>query len=139
MHNGILGIDPIETYPELISRLKKKMKPLNGINYDDFKKIDIRVGTVLKAELFPEAHKASMKLWVDFGQDIGELKTSAQITVNYSVDEVVGKKVAAVVNFPPKQIGPFMSECLILGFPDEAGEVVLISLDKDVPDGGKLF
>jgi len=109
------------------------------ISYDDFSKVDIRVGTVVKAESFPEARKPAIKLWVDFGAEIGERKTSAQITVHYTPDDLVGKRVAGVVNFPPKQIGPFMSECLVLGFPDADGEVVLIGPDQDVPNGGKLF
>ena len=109
------------------------------IVYSDFNKVDIRVGTVLKVEPFPEARKAAFILWVDFGPEVGERKTSAQITKNYTLGNLIGKKVAAVINFQPKQIGPLMSECLLLGFPDELGEVVLISPDRDVPDGGKLY
>ena len=109
------------------------------IVYSDFNKVDIRVGTVLKVEEFLEARKPAFILWVDFGLEVGERKTSAQITKNYTLANLVGKKVAAVINFQPKQIGPLMSECLLLGFPDELGEVVLVSPDKDVPDGGKLY
>ena len=115
------------------------MQIVSTINYSDFQQVDIRVGTVIKADSFPEARKPAFKLLVDFGTDIGKRKTSAQITTNYKIDRLVGRQVAAVINFSPKQIGPFMSECLLLGFPDEQGEVVLISADKKVPNGGKLF
>ena len=115
------------------------MQIVSTINYSDFQQVDIRVGTVIKADSFPEARKPAFKLLVDFGPDIGKRKTSAQITTNYKIDRLVGRQVAAVINFSPKQIGPFMSECLLLGFPDEQGEVVLISADKKVPNGGKLF
>jgi tRNA-binding protein len=109
------------------------------ISYDDFTKVDIRAGTVIRAEPYPEARKPAYKLWVDFGPEIGERKTSAQITVHYTPEELVGKQVAGVVNFPVKQIGKFMSEVLVLGFPDANGEVVLIQPNRDVPNGGKLF
>ena len=109
------------------------------ISFDDFMKVDIRVGRIVKAEAFPEARKPAWKLTIDFGPDIGVKKSSAQITVHYSRDQLLGRKVAAVVNFPPRQIGPFMSEVLTLGFPDAAGEVVLIGVDRDVPLGGRLF
>ena len=109
------------------------------IAYDDFARIDIRVGTVRRAEPFPEARKPSFKLWVDFGPGIGEKKTSAQIAKHYRPDALFGRQVAAVVNFPPRQIGKFMSEVLVLGFPDAEGAVVLIGPDRPVPDGGKLF
>ncbi len=109
------------------------------ISYNDFSKVDIRVGTISRAEDFAEARNPSYKVWVDFGEEIGERKSSAQITHYYDLESLIGKQVAAVVNFPAKQIGPFMSECLVLGFPDEAGEVVLISPSHDVPNGGKLF
>ena len=115
------------------------MQIVSTINYSDFQQVDIRVGTIMKVESFPEAHKPAFKLLVDFGPDIGKRKTSAQITTNYKIDRLVGRQVAAVINFSPKQIGPFMSECLLLGFPDDQGEVVLISADKKVPNGGKLF
>ncbi len=109
------------------------------IAFEDFRKVDIRVGTVTRAEPFPEARKPAYRLWVDFGPDIGEKKCSAQITTLYTHDELVGRQVVAVVNFPPRQIGKFMSEMLILGFPDAAGEVVLLAPDKAVPDGGRMF
>ena len=110
-----------------------------AISYDDFEKVNIRVGTIRRAEPFPEANRPAIKLWVDFGPVIGEKKTSAQITRYYKPDALIGRQVAAVVNFPPKQIGKFMSEILVLGFPDEDDEVVLIAPDRPVPDGGKLF
>ncbi len=109
------------------------------ISFDDFLKVDVRVGTVTRAEPFPEARRPAIKLWVDFGDAIGEKKTSAQITKYYQPDILIGRQVAAVVNFPPKQIGKFMSEILVLGFPDADGEVVLLSVDHPVPNGGRLF
>ena len=109
------------------------------ITYDDFQRVDIRVGTVVRAEAFPEARVPAIKLWIDFGPELGEKKTSAQITRYYDAESLAGRQVAAVVNFPPKQIGKFMSECLVLGFPDEDGEVVLIGPDRHVPVGGRLF
>lgn len=109
------------------------------IGYDDFLKVDVRVGTIRRAEAFPEARKPAIKLWVDFGPEIGEKRSSAQITEHYAIDSLVGRQVAAVINFPAKQIGPFMSECLVLGFPDAAGKVVLIQPSLRVPDGGRLF
>lgn len=113
--------------------------PAAPIAFDDFMKVDIRVGEVLAVDPFPEARKPAWKLTIDFGPDIGVKKSSAQITVHYTRDQLLGRKVAAVVNFPPRQIGPFMSEVLTLGFPDAAGEVVLIGVDRDVPVGGRLF
>ena len=109
------------------------------INFDDFLKVDVRVGTIIAADPFPEARKPAYKLTIDFGPTIGRKRSSAQITSHYGLDELVGRQVAAVVNFPPRQIGPFMSEVLTLGFPDEEGEVVLIRPSHAVPDGGRLF
>ena len=109
------------------------------ISWADFEKVDIRIGTVLTAEPFAKARKPAYILSVDFGPVIGTRKSSAQITARYRPEELVGRKVAAVLNFPPKQIANIMSEILVLGFPDEDGEVVLIGVDRDVPDGGRLF
>ncbi len=109
------------------------------IGFDDFLKVDVRVGTILRAEEYPEARRPAYKLWVDFGPEIGERKTSAQITKHYTLDDLPGRQVAAVVNFPPKQIGKFMSEILVLGFPDADGEVVMIAPTGPVPNGGRLY
>ena len=109
------------------------------ITYADFDRVDIRVGTIIAAEPYPEARKPSLKLRIDFGPAIGEKKTSAQITKHYTPETLVGRQVMAVVNFPPRQIGKFMSDVLTRGLPDEEGEVVLAAVDKTVPDGGKLF
>ena len=106
---------------------------------EDFEKIDVRVGRVTSAEVFPEARKPAYKLTIDFGPEIGEKKSSAQITTHYKVEDLVGKLVMCVLNFPPRQIGPFISEVLTLGVPDKEGEVILIEPDKDVPIGGRLF
>jgi tRNA-binding protein len=109
------------------------------IGFDDFLKVDIRVGTIVRVEPYPEARQPSLKLYVDFGPEIGERKTSAQVAALYEADALVGRQVAAVVNFPPKQIGKFMSEILVLGFPDADGEVVLIGPERPVPNGGRLY
>ena len=109
------------------------------ITFDDFMKVDVRLGVIVEADEFPEARKPAFKLKIDFGPDVGVKRSSAQITVHYTREELVGRKVAAVVNFPPRQIGPFMSEVLTLGFPDAAGEVVLVGVDREVPVGGRLF
>ncbi len=112
---------------------------MTEISFDDFLKVDIRVGTIIRAEDYSEARTPAFKLWVDFGPEIGERKTSAQITKHYALDELAGRQVAAVVNFPPKQIGKFMSEILVLGFPDGEGEVVMIQPSGSVPNGGRLY
>ena len=109
------------------------------VSIDDFLKLDIRCGTIVAALPFPEARKPSVKLEIDFGKPLGRRKSSAQITAHYKPDTLVGKNVMAVVNFPPRQIGPFMSEVLTLGVPDDKGDVVLVVPDKPVPNGGKLF
>ena len=109
------------------------------IAFDQFLAVDVRVGTIVAAEPFPEARKPALKLTIDFGPAIGRKRSSAQITENYEAAELIGRQVAAVVNFPPRQIGPTMSEVLTLGFPDENGHVVLIQPSQAVPDGGRLF
>ena len=111
---------------------------MSEISFDDFMKVDIRVGKVLRAEPYPEARKPAIKMWIDFGDEIGERKTSAQITAHYDPSALIGKQVMAVVNFPPRQIGRFMSEVLVLGLPDENGEIVLIGPDDQVPVGGRM-
>jgi len=109
------------------------------ISFDDFLRVEIHVGTVVRAEPYPEARKPSIKLWIDFGSKIGEKKSSAQITRHYEPAGMIGRQVAAVTNFPPRQIGKFMSEVLVVGFPDENGEVVLLQPERAVPDGGRLY
>jgi tRNA-binding protein len=109
------------------------------ITFDDFLKVDIRIGTIVEIEAFPEARKPSLKLRIDFGPAIGIRKSCAQIAENYAAEALVGRQVAAVVNFPPRQIGPAMSEVLTLGFPDKNGRVVLFAPDRPVPDGARLF
>ena len=109
------------------------------ISFNEFMAIDIRTGTVTRAEPFTEARKPAIKLWIYFGDELGEKKSSAQLTVHYTPESLIGKTVMAVVNFPPRQIGKVMSEVLVLGVPDVDGEVVLITPDKDVPIGGRLF
>ncbi|MEL6913699.1 MAG: tRNA-binding protein [Pseudomonadota bacterium] len=109
------------------------------IGFEDFAKVDIRVGQVIRAEPFPEARKPAIKVWVDFGAELGERKSSAQLTRHYTPEGLVGRRVMAVVNFPPRQIGRFMSEILVLGVPDAEGEVVLLVPDLDVPLGGRMY
>lgn len=110
----------------------------DDITFDDFLKVDIRAGRVTRAEPYPEARKPAIKMWVDFGPEIGEKKTSAQVTAHYTPEALVGKQVMAVVNFPPRQIGRFMSEVLVLGVSDAEGGIVLLSPDQDVPLGGRM-
>lgn len=114
-------------------------QPAPRITFDDFLKVDIRVGTVVEARPFPEARKPAYQLIIDFGPVIGLKKSSAQITKNYTLEALVGQQVAAVVNFPPRQIGPIMSEVLTLGFPDADGEVMLITSSAPVPNGGRMY
>ena len=109
------------------------------ITWEDFEKVEVRVGRVVAAEPFPEARKPSIKLTIDFGPEVGEKRTSAQLTTRYEVESLIGRMVVAVVNFPPKRIAGFKSEVLVLGVPDEAGEVVLLSPDREVPPGGRMF
>ena len=109
------------------------------ISYADFEKVDIRVGRITRAEPFPQARKPAFRLWVDFGPEIGEKRSSAQITKHYTIEALIGRHVLAVVNFPPRQIGPVMSEVLVLGVPDEDGEVVLLAPSQQVPLGGRMF
>jgi len=114
-------------------------KPAETIDFGDFLKVDVRVGRIVESEPFPEARKPAIKMKIDFGPDIGIKKSSAQITKYYQPDELIGRLVMAVVNFPPRQIGPVMSEVLTLGVPDDEGEVVLLAPERDVPVGGRLF
>ncbi len=113
--------------------------PSSPISFDDFMKVDIRVGTIVEAAPYPEARKPAIKLWIDFGPELGIKKTSAQITKHYAIETLPGRQVLAVVNFPPRQIGKFMSEVLTLGVPDADGEVVLLQPGHGVPNGGRLY
>ena len=114
-------------------------EPPDTVDTDVFAQLDIRVGTVTDAQPFPEAHRPAIRLWIDFGAPLGIRRSSAQITRHYKPDQLIGRQVCAVVNLPPRQIGPFLSEVLTLGLPDGGGEVVLLRPDPKVPDGGKLF
>ena len=109
------------------------------VGFEDFERVDIRVGTIVDAQPFPEARKPAIKLWVDFGAPLGVKRSSAQLTVHYSPDRLIGRQVVAVTNFPPRQVGPFLSEVLVLGLPDENGAVVLLRPDLKVPDGGRMY
>ena len=111
---------------------------MDNISFDDFLRVEIRVGRITRAEAYPEAKKPAIKLWIDFGPEIGERKSSAQITAHYAPEALIGKQVMAVVNFPPRQIGKFISEVLVLGLPDDNGQIVLIAPDQHVPQGGRM-
>ena len=124
--------------PLFVTAAREQTEFMDTISFDDFLKVDIRIGTVIEVLPFPEARKPAFKMTIDFGPEIGVRKTSAQVTVRYTMAELLGRKVAAVVNFPAKQIGPFLSECLVLGFPDDKGAVVLVDVDRTVPNGGRL-
>jgi tRNA-binding protein len=135
------GVYPgwLVTFPAGEERTNKKRTKMPEITFTDFLKTDIRVGTIIAVDPFPEARKPAFKLRIDFGAAIGVKKSSAQVTKYYTPETLLGRQVAAVVNFPPRQIGPFMSEVLTLGFPDHEGDVVLVAIERPVPNGGRMY
>jgi tRNA-binding protein len=132
-------VDPSNTADPWPGPLPTNVETSGCVTYEDFRRIDIRAGTITRAESFPEARNPALKLWIDFGGDIGTRQSSAQITRHYRPASLIGRQVAAVVNFPPRQIGPFRSDVLVLGFADAEGEVVLAGPDQPVPNGSRLF
>ena len=141
MHRSRAAASSRVRHRRATSRSLNKRNPyaVAMIDIADFERLDVRVGTVTDARPFPEARRPAFKLWIDFGPELGIKQSSAQVTVHYKVDQLIGRQVCAVVNLPPRQIGPFSSEVLTLGLPDENGEVVLIKPDFKLPDGGRLY
>lgn len=134
-----ISIDACRATPENTLLMAPESAAQSPVAFDDFLKLDVRVGTIIAVETFPQARKPAWKLTIDFGKTIGTRRSCAQITRHYTPEALLGMQIAAVINFPPRQIGPFLSEVLTLGFPDAEGEVVLVRPERPVPDGGRLF